>query len=71
MTTHIKRKFLRPNEARWLVEHIGPQEYYLPKNKRPLIGGQGWSYNHLSHDDYYIDIKDDEMATLFLLTFGG
>jgi hypothetical protein len=48
----------------WLSQHVSEQKYYLHNQ----IGGLGWRY-YLQ--DRTVEIEDEQLATLFILKFGG
>jgi hypothetical protein len=48
----------------WLSQHVGERKYVLHNQS----GGLGWRYYTT---DRMLEIEDEQLATLFILKFGG
>jgi hypothetical protein len=48
----------------WLAQNVGERKYYLHNQS----GGLGWRYYTI---DRTVEIEDEQLATMFILKFGG
>jgi hypothetical protein len=48
----------------WLEQNVGPRKYVLHNQS----GGLGWRYYTI---DRTVEIEDEQLATMFILKFGG
>ena len=48
----------------WLSKNVGPRQYWFHNQ----AGGSGWRYIVSENS---IEIDDEQLATLFILKFGG
>ena len=64
------KKTLYPQEKQWLIEHAGNQDAYYHSDSVSADRLATWNYR-FEQDHHYVYIADNQLATMFLLQFGG
>lgn len=58
---------LKTEVSTWCSQYISPGTVY----DTSAVGGVGWTLGSIGGYKWFLEIDDDRIKTLFILTFGG